>query len=62
MSPHALYFMDDEKSFFEAVAYLRQVNQLETTAFSTRPKMVADAAAEEEATRTIPRPHPPPQA
>jgi hypothetical protein len=45
----ALYFMDDE-SFAEAVAYLREVNQLETMALATVPKVP------EEPTKIIPPP------
>jgi hypothetical protein len=46
----ALYFMDEEKPFAEAVAYLRKVNQLETMALATVPKI------QEEPTKIIPPP------
>jgi hypothetical protein len=58
----ALYFMDDE-SFAEAVAYLREVNQLETMAIAKMPEIMADLRSQEEATKIIlPPPGSAPQA
>jgi hypothetical protein len=58
----ALYFIDDEESFAEAVAYLREVNQLETMALAAMPQILADARSEEATKITLPPPGSAPQA